>query len=120
MNRFKLLAAAIIDGNLPLVKKFFNVNCIDPESGAPLLFTAIRFHRDAITDFLFTQHMATESLSSLRDFKGNTALTIAIEYKNTVAQVFPTLNGKEPTGFSRCRLDLCPKQCQGIPDILGS
>ncbi|RKO95295.1 hypothetical protein CXG81DRAFT_5505, partial [Caulochytrium protostelioides] len=82
------LQAAVSEGNLPLVKKLMEGKKIplrtpDAVTGWPLLFYAIRYGHNSVVEFLLNEGHDEREIS--RDFKGNTALTIATAYNNEAA-----------------------------------
>ncbi|KAJ3391603.1 hypothetical protein HDU92_008952 [Lobulomyces angularis] len=81
-----VLRAAVADGNLAIVRKLISnkhtVQAVDPDTGWPILFYAIKYSKTEIIQYLL-EHEYKDTIQ--RDFKGNTALIIACRYKNIQA-----------------------------------
>ncbi|KAJ3121954.1 hypothetical protein HK098_003246, partial [Nowakowskiella sp. JEL0407] len=80
--------AAVIDGDLPKLKKILVAHGLpiqspNPENGWPLLFYAIQYNKNEIVKFLLDS--GHESTGISKDFRKNTALHIAADYKNEIA-----------------------------------
>ena len=86
---YKLLQHAILDGDLPLVKKIMLRNCVqdipDPATGAPLCFFAIRTGQTEILAYLVSikRDNRIDKVSSIyAGFQRNTALMACVVAKN--------------------------------------
>ncbi|KAJ1534973.1 hypothetical protein HK096_003201 [Nowakowskiella sp. JEL0078] len=82
------LRAAVIEGNVLKVKKILNSHGLslqspNPENGWPLLFYAIQHGQNGLVKFMLDNGHENQGLS--KDFRFNTALHIATEFKNEEA-----------------------------------